>query len=312
MRFVTFRDTGGTRAGVLPWNGSGADGRVADLGHESLRRRIPGLEPQLQAIIEAGIGSVVEAVFRDGVPDDAWLPIREVQLLAPLPRPRRIIAVAHNYRDALAERGMELPTAPVVFAKDPLTVIGPEEPIVLPAGIGGVTYEAELAAVIGTPARKVAPDRALAHVAGYFIFNDVSASEIIRADGHFDRGKNFPTFGPSGPYFVTADEIADPQNLAVHLAVGDRVMQDSSTSRMLFGVADLISLLSADVGLEPGDVIATGTPAGVGSVRMPPMWLRPGDVLRTTVEGLGTLVNPVQESPAQESPTQEAVVSHVR
>lgn len=296
MRFVTFRDPGGARAGLLSGTGAGADDRVVDLGHAALRDRIGGSEPQIQALVESGIESVVEALSREEIPGEAWRPLPEVELLAPLPRPRRIFAAAHNYRDALAERGMALPEAPVVFAKNPLTVVGPGTPVLLPPGIGGVTYEAELAAVIGSRARNVKPERALAHVAGYFVFNDVSASEVIRADGNFDRGKNFPTFGPSGPYFATADEIADPQRLAIRLTVNDCVRQDSSTALMLFGVAELISRLSADPGLEPGDVIATGTPAGVASVQTPPTWIRPGDIMATTVEGLGTLVNPVREA----------------
>ena len=179
------------------------------------------------------------------MPRTATLPLAAVTLLAPMPAPRRIFGIAHNYRDALAERGMAHPEKPVLFMKAPRTITGPGQPIVLPAGIGGVTWEAELAAVIGVRAENVTKARALDHVAAYGCFNDISASEIIKADGHFDRGKNFATFGPFGPFLASRDEVPDPHALAGD-AEGRRPQSCSPARRsdMLFGVADLICYLS--------------------------------------------------------------------
>lgn len=296
MRFVTFDDGAGARAGVL----APAGDRVLDLAHPSVAGGLCGAEPQVLALIDAGLERVVAALRPETAPEAAWRPRAAVRLLAPLPRPRRIAAVAYNYRDAIAERGLDLPPEPVLFEKHPETVVGPDALVVLPPGIGGVTYEAELAAVIGRPARDVPVADALDFVAGYFAFNDVSASEIIRAERSFDRGKNFPTFGPSGPWLASADEIPDPQALSVRMSVSGVVRQASTTAQMLFGVAELIAFLSArGDGLKVGDVIATGTPAGVAPAQVPPTWIRPGDSLTVEVEGLGVLMNPVVEgSPA--------------
>lgn len=292
MRFVTFDDGAGARAGLLAPEGD----RLLDLAHPAVAGGLGGVAPQLLALVEAGLDRVVGALRPEDAPEDAWRPLADASLLAPLPRPHRIAAVAYNYRDAIAERGLALPDAPVLFEKRPETVVGPGATVFLPPGIGGVTYEAELAAVIGRPARHVKAEQALDHVAGYFAFNDVSASAIIRADGNFERGKNFPTFGPSGPWLASADEISDPHALSVRMTVSGVVRQMSSTAQMLFGVAELIAFLSdRGDGLRAGDVIATGTPAGVAPAQVPPTWIRPGDSLEVEVEGLGVLVNPVVE-----------------
>jgi 2-keto-4-pentenoate hydratase/2-oxohepta-3-ene-1,7-dioic acid hydratase in catechol pathway len=289
MRFITFRHAGVARAGILD-----GPGTVVDLGHESMRDALSGLEPRVERFVEHGLDRVAGAIARHGVAGAARLPLAAVELLAPL-RPARIVGVAYNYYDALAERNLAPPAEPVLFIKKPETVIGPGEPIVLPAGVGGVTYEAELAVLIGRECREVSVADALAHVAGYAAFNDVSASEMIRRDGHFERGKNLPTFGPFGPYLATADEIADPQALALGLTMDGERLQDGNTADMLFGAADLIAFLSRRMVLRPGDLIATGTPAGVAPVRNPPTWMRPGSTLSMWVEGLGTLSNPVVE-----------------
>ena len=290
MRFVTFHHDGFSRAGIVY---TGDDRRVLDLAHAAMREFLDGVQPQLPAFLKKGIAGVVTRLVAASIPDECWLSISDVRLLAPFPAPNRIIAAALNYRDALAERGMPLLDEPVVFLKHARTVVGPDQAVRLPADIGGVTWEAELAVVIAREARDVLPTEALDYVAGYFVFNDVSASEIIRADGNFERGKNLPTFGPSGPYFVTADEIPDPQDLGIRLTLNGEVMQDSSTAQMLFGVADLISRLSRTHHLECGDIVATGTPAGVGAVRKPPKWIKPGDVMVAEVDGLGRLTTPV-------------------
>lgn len=287
MRFVTFTEGGATRAGVLDRSATS----VADLAHADYRAALGGAAPQMLAMIENGLEPIVKAISKVQPSDGARLRLSQVRLEAPLPRPGRVVGAAHNYRCALAERGMPAPDAPVLFEKDPDTIVGPEALVLLPTGGGGCTYEAELAVVIGRKARNVSPDTALRYVAGYSIFNDISASEIIRADGGFKRGKNFPTFGPFGPYMATVDEIPDPQALDVSLEMDGKVMQRSNTAQMLFSVAELISILSHERALAPGDVIATGTPAGVAPVQNPPTWIPPGAVMTARVAELGALTN---------------------
>jgi 2-keto-4-pentenoate hydratase/2-oxohepta-3-ene-1,7-dioic acid hydratase in catechol pathway len=299
MKFVTFAEAGSVRAGVL--EGDGAVGSVIDLAHPAMRDALHGTAPQLQAMLEAGLQNLVARIAAHGLADAARLPLDAVTLLAPLPGPRQIFGIAFNYRDAVAERGIAPPAEPVLFMKASRTTIAQGDEIVLPAGIGGVTYEAELAAVIGKRAHNVATAQALDHVAAYGCYNDVSASEIIKADGHFDRGKNFATFGPFGPFLASADEIADPQQLAVSLTVDDRELQRGSTADMIFGVAELLSWLSKRGPLEPGDIIATGTPAGVAAMHKPPAWLKPGSTVMVQVEGLGRLANPIIEGAAPDA-----------
>ena len=301
MKFVTFNAHGVARAGLLLGDGSGADDRVVDLAHSSMRGALRDVAPQLQAMIEAGLPDIIKGIRAHGLAADATLPLDAVKLMAPLPAPRRIFGIAHNYHDALAERGMALPEKPVLFMKAPRTIAGPAAPIVLPAGIGGVTYAAELAAVIGVRAENVSKDRALDHVAAYGCFNDISASEIIKADGHFDRGKNFATFGPFGPFLASRDEVPNPNALRVSLKVDGRTLQFGSTRDMLFGVPDLICYLSSLQVLEPGDIIATGTPVGVAGLHQPPAWLKPGSIVEVEVEGLGSLQNSIIEGPAPDA-----------
>ncbi|MBK5962525.1 fumarylacetoacetate hydrolase [Rhodoplanes elegans] len=291
MRFVTFEHGGTVQAGMLT---TGPDGdTVLALGHPAFRD-VVGPEPNVIDLIRSGLDGVETRIAAVTAPADAHLPLSKVRLLAPF-TPGHIIGAAHNFRDAVAERKIAPPEKPVTFVKEPSAVAGPTDAIVVPPGIGGVTYEAELAVVIGRRAEAVAESEALSYVAGYCVLNDVSASDVIKADGHFRRGKNFPTFCPMGPALVSASEVPDPQNLRVWLAMDGVTLQDGTTADMLFSVATLISVLSALHPLEPGDVIATGTPAGVAPMRTPPTWLRPGAVLETEVEGLGRLVNPIVE-----------------
>jgi 2,4-diketo-3-deoxy-L-fuconate hydrolase len=301
MKFVSFSAQGAVRAGVLLGDGSGASDLIVDLAHPSMRETLRGVTPQLQALIETGLPSLVDNINAHRFKAEAMLPLHSVTLMAPLPEPRRIFGIAHNYRDALAERGMALPEQPVVFMKAPGTIAATGQPVILPAGIGGVTWEAELAAVVGERAENVSKACALGHVCAYGCFNDISASDIIKADGHFDRGKNFATFGPFGPFLVSADEIPDPHALTVNLKVDGRTMQAGSTHDMLFGIADLISYLSARQPLEPGDIIATGTPAGVAGMHKPAAWLKPGSVVEVEIEKLGRLINPITEGPVTDA-----------
>jgi 2-keto-4-pentenoate hydratase/2-oxohepta-3-ene-1,7-dioic acid hydratase in catechol pathway len=218
--------------------------------------------------------------------------LREADLLAPLPRPGKIVAIGRNYREHAAEEGVEPPPAPLIFAKWPSSVVGPGAEVRWdPALTAKVDYEAELAVVIGRTARRVPVETALDHVLGYTCLNDVSARDIQFGDGQWVRGKSLDTFCPMGPALVTADEIGDPQDLAISCTVGDERVQDARTSAMYFGVAEIISYCSMSFTLEPGDVIATGTPAGVGVFRDPPRFLGDGDRVAVEIERIGRLEN---------------------
>jgi 2-keto-4-pentenoate hydratase/2-oxohepta-3-ene-1,7-dioic acid hydratase in catechol pathway len=212
----------------------------------------------------------------------------------PIARPGKIVCVGLNYRDHAEEQGIEVPPRPLLFAKWPSAVIGPGEPIVLPSLSREVDYEAELGVVIGARARAVAADDALDVVAGYVCVNDVTARDLQFSDGQWTRAKSLDTFCPVGPELVSVSEIADPQNLAIRCSVNGDVLQDSSTADMIFGVRELVAFVSEAITLEPGDLIATGTPAGVGYTRTPPRFLAPGDTVTVEVEGVGALTNPVR------------------
>ena len=226
--------------------------------------------------------------------DKGWLTKRsEAYWLAPVPRPGKLICIGLNYRDHAAESNMPIPERPVVFSKFSTAVIAPGEPVVLPITSMQVDYEAELAVVIGRRAKNVSASRALEYVLGYTAFNDVSARDFQFADGQWQRGKSCDTFAPMGPKIVTPDLVPNPHKLSIKLTLNDRTMQDSNTDQLIFGVPELIEFLSETITLEPGDVIATGTPPGVGFARKPPVFLRPGDQMEVDIEGVGKLNTPV-------------------
>jgi 2-keto-4-pentenoate hydratase/2-oxohepta-3-ene-1,7-dioic acid hydratase in catechol pathway len=225
----------------------------------------------------------------------APLPLADCRLLSPVAAPSKILAIGLNYADHARERGQKRPAAPITFVKTNNTIVGPGEPVAFrTADSNEVDYEAELAVVIGRRARRVTRDEALQTVLGFTCCNDVSARDAQFGDGQWIRGKSFDTFCPLGPWIVTADEIPDPQALRIACRVNGQTLQDSSTAEMIFGVAHLISYLSTYITLEPGDVIATGTPSGVGFARQPPIYLHDGDVVDVEIEKIGTLTNPIQ------------------
>src|SRR4051794_24100541 len=217
--------------------------------------------------------------------------------MLPIDRPGKIICVGLNYRDHAEEQGADLPTAPLLFAKWNNTLIGPGEPIAIPPLVTKCDYEAELGVVIGSTVSRVSAENALEAVAGYVCVNDVSARDLQFGDGQWTRGKSLDTFCPLGPEIVTADEIGDPQRLALRTRVNGDTMQDSSTEHMVFGVAELLSHCSRAFTLEPGDVLLTGTPWGCGEFMDPPRHLQPGDVVEVEVAGIGVLRNPVRSAP---------------
>lgn len=218
---------------------------------------------------------------------------KDIMICAPVPRPGKIVCVGLNYRDHAMESGMAIPKSPVIFSKFSSCAIGSGDQIVIPKGSDETDYEAELAFVIGRRAKNVGRDDALNYVFGYTNFNDVSARDFQFADGQWQRGKSCDTFAPMGAFIATADEITDPQKLSIQLRLNGNVMQDSNTNQMIFGVAELVEFLSGFITLEPGDVVATGTPPGVGFARKPPVYLNDGDVAEVEIEGLGILSNPV-------------------
>lgn len=233
------------------------------------------------------------AMIREQAAPEAWRPITEVEVLAPVPNPRSLTCIGLNYRDHAIETGAEIPKYPVVFAKHSSSIVGTGAQIVLPEASTEVDYEAELAVVIGRRVFQATPDEAIRAVAGYTVMNDVSARDWQARTSQWMTSKSFPTFGPMGPALVTADELGDGSGLRIGLRVNGETLQDSTTSQMIFGVAELISYLSQFWPVEPGDVIATGTPAGVGFTRTPPIFLRAGDEVETSIEGIGMLRNRV-------------------
>ena len=214
------------------------------------------------------------------------------RLLSPVPRPGKVACIGLNYRDHAKEQGVEPPKTPIVFSKFPTCIAAPETPIRLGTA-QKVDWEAELAVVIGRRAKGVKKEKAYDYVLGYACFNDVSARDFQFADGQWQRGKSCDTHGPFGPYVLTADEVKDPHALRIALRVNGQTMQDSSTSQMIFGVPELVEWTSENITLEPGDLIATGTPPGVGFARKPSVYLKAGDVVEVEIEGLGVLRNPV-------------------
>jgi 2-keto-4-pentenoate hydratase/2-oxohepta-3-ene-1,7-dioic acid hydratase in catechol pathway len=211
----------------------------------------------------------------------------------PIERPGKIVCVGLNYRDHAVEQGVPLPEAPLLFAKWPNALIGPGEPIVIPPLVTKCDYEAELGVVIGARAKDVSAENALDVVAGYICVNDVSARNLQFADGQWTRGKSPDTFCPVGPWLVPRNDVPDPQSLAIRAILNGEPVQESTTANMVFGVAELIAYIAQTVTLEPGDLIATGTPAGVGAFRDPPVFMQPGDEITIEIERLGSLTNPV-------------------
>ena len=211
----------------------------------------------------------------------------------PIPRPGKIVCVGLNYKDHAEEQGAELPAAPLLFAKFTTALIGPGDPIVIPSIVTKCDYEAELGVVIGTSVRNVSKENALEAVAGYVVANDVSARDLQFADGQWTRGKSPDTFCPVGP-LVPAAEIADPHALGIRALLNGEAVQDSTTATLIVGIDEVVSYVSRTSTLEQGDLILTGTPAGVGVFRNPPRLLQPGDEITIEIDGVGSITNPVR------------------
>lgn len=290
MRLVTYTDGFGAKLGVI----DSTETHVIDL-HAASSGQLPGtMLPFLQRGDEAMALAAELQTRTDLAPFSVALD--RVKLLSPIANPSKIIAVGRNYADHAAEQKKPIPTSPVLFAKYPSAIIGPEDTITWPSALTQkVDYEAELAFLIGKPAKNVPEAEALRYVAGYTICNDVSARDLQFADQQYTRAKSLDTFCPLGPWLVTPDEIPDPQALGLKAILNGQVMQNAHTSQMIFSVAYLIAFMSRAFTLFPGDLITTGTPGGVGFARTPEVYMHAGDEIIIEVEGIGRLRNICRE-----------------
>jgi 2-keto-4-pentenoate hydratase/2-oxohepta-3-ene-1,7-dioic acid hydratase in catechol pathway len=284
MRFATIQTSAGPRAALL----HGQD-------YVDLHATDPALPGSVRQLLEAGPDALVAAGQAAQRPQAVRYPAAQVKLLAPIPDPPKIVCLGLNYRDHAAESGAPIPKDPVLFSKYATALVGHNEPIVLPPVSTEVDYEAELVVVVGKGGRNLPADAAMAHVAGYTIGHDVSARDwqLKKDQKQWMVGKTFDTFAPTGPVLVTADEVPDPHQLAIRLRLNGQTMQDSNTRQMIFPVGEVLAYLSKVFTLQPGDLIFTGTPPGVGFARKPPVFLKAGDVVEVEIEKLGVLRNPV-------------------
>ncbi len=260
-------------------------------------RRVGSLEGEEIRPLGSSASSMIEFIVGGGSPEpgEDVVALEDARIHAPIALPGKIIGIGLNYEDHAQETGADIPEKPIVFTKYPNTIVGPGEPIRIPPITEQADYEAELAVVIGREARNVPESEALEYVFGYTNANDVSSRDLQFSEGgQWTRSKSIDTFCPIGPYIATTDEVPDPQDLSVRCILNGETVQDGTTSKMIFSVAELISFLSSGMTLEPGDVIVTGTPPGVGMARDPQLWLKDGDEVSIEIEGLGTLTNPVE------------------
>ena len=278
MRYVTFEVEGTIRPGIIFTQDTVID--LSGLGFASLLD-----------LIEAGPEAQAGTKGADRSPGATQHALASVRLLAPIPKPRKLICVGLNYRDHAIETGAEIPKVPTIFNKFATAVIGPGANIVLPKVSKAPDYEAELAFVIGRGGRNIAAANWQEHVFGYTLLNDVTARDYQRATSQWLMGKTFDTFAPMGPWIVTPDEISDPHSLDIQMEINGERLQNSNTRELIFKIPDLIAFLSSVFTLEPGDIVSTGTPAGVGFVRKPPRFLQPGDDVIVKIPAIGELHN---------------------
>src|SRR5262245_63024533 len=282
MRLATIQTPSGPRAAV----------RVGD-AYVDLHATDPALPPTMRGLLSGGPEALAAAAAAAARASAVKVPGAKV--LAPVPDPAKIICIGLNYRDHAEESKAKIPAEPILFSKYSTALIGPDQPIVLPPVSQKVDYEAELVIVIGKKGRPKSKEAALAHIAGYTVGHDVSARDWqLEKDGkQWMVGKTFDTFAPVGPTLVTRDEVPDPHKLGIRLRVNGKTMQDSNTEQMIFSVAQLVCYLSAVFTLEPGDLVFTGTPPGIGHALKPPVYLTGGEVTEVEIDLLGVLRNPV-------------------
>ena len=284
MKLAIFTHSGSTRVGVVLGD------EIADLSATA-----PDLPAEMCALLAAGADALATAQRAAG--KAKRIPLADVKLEAPVLRPPKVLAVGLNYADHVAESGLEAPKVPMIFNKQSTAVSGPRDPFHLPRVSDRLDYEGELGFVIGRRCRHVPKDRAAEVIAGYTIVNDVSVRDWQLRVPTFTMGKSFDTHCPCGPWIATPDEVGDPHTLGLRTWVNGELRQDSNTKHLIFDCFDLVEHLSTAFTLEPGDLIATGTPGGVGAVSRPPRYLKAGDVVRIAIERIGELENAVIEEP---------------
>lgn len=290
MRLVTYDSNGKWRAGILIDDevvDASAAATALDIGaNEVSSRDVLRLAPQKQFDLEKAARALANSQHAD------VHHLKDICLGPPIPDPDKVICLGLNYRSHAEEAGLKPPEIPILFAKYRNALIGPTSPIILPGLSREIDYEGELAVVVGKQCKDVTAGDALEYVAGYMALNDVSARDLQFRSSQWLSGKTLDTFAPCGPSLVI-NEISDPQNLNISTRVNGQTLQQSSTRNMIFSVAETIAYISQLLTLEPGDIIATGTPEGVGFKRNPPIFLQDGDVVEVEIEGIGTLRNPV-------------------
>jgi len=285
MRLITF-----TSSNQIPHLGALLTNELL-LDLNQVNARLPTDMLDFLNLGQSGMELAREAVELS--PNEGVLPLAEVELLAPVPRPGKIICMGHNYSDHIGIGRSAPPEFPNFFCKTTNTVIGPNQPIIIPSVTEQVDYEAELAVVMGRRANRVSEAEALDYVAGYTIFNDVSARDYQKRGSQWFLGKSFDTFGPMGPALVTPDDIRDPHNLELSLTLNDQEMQHTNTGNMIFSIPYQISYLSRVIALEPGDILSTGTPAKTELAKSLPPFMKAGDIVSIQLEGIGVLTNPL-------------------
>jgi 2-keto-4-pentenoate hydratase/2-oxohepta-3-ene-1,7-dioic acid hydratase in catechol pathway len=276
MKLVTFVQGGGDTKDARP--GLVVDGGIVDLAAEGFEDAIAFIGAQ-------------DSVQSDVAKKKPSIALDKVKLLAPVPAPPRIFGIGVNYAEHAKESGHDTQKVPTVFPVMSSAVVGPGAEVIIPKASQTVDYEAELAVVIGRPGYQIPAAKAMEHVFGYTIMNDVSARDVQRATTQWSLGKSFPTFAPMGPWIVTTDELSDPHALGITLTIGPDKLQDSNTSLLIFKIPALIEYISGITPLQVGDVISTGTPAGVGMGRTPPRWLKAGEEMVIHIDGIGELKN---------------------
>jgi 2-keto-4-pentenoate hydratase/2-oxohepta-3-ene-1,7-dioic acid hydratase in catechol pathway len=285
MKLATFTHDGTTRIGAVDGD------EMVDLAAAA-----PALPSPMVAFLEAGPEALAAA--HAAMADGPRIPLADLRLEAPIARPPKFLAVGLNYADHAAEAGLERPRYPTVFNKQSTCVTGPTDPIHVPRASHVVDYEGELGFVIGRRCRHVSRDDAIDVIAGALVVNDVTVRDWQLRIPTWTMGKSFDTHGPIGPWIVTPDELPDPHQLRLRTWVNGELRQESSTKELIFDCFALVEHLSTAFTLEPGDIVATGTPAGVGITMKPPQLLKAGDVVRVGIEGIGEIENPVIDEPS--------------
>ncbi len=298
MKLVTFRKSR-TEKSIGIWMGE----YLIDLPLASKRYKTLVIPAEMKSLLELGskgmlavrdIAKRVTADLENGKTLSCLISTPKVKLTSPIEKPEKIICIGQNYIDHCREQGVEPPSRPVIFAKFWNALNGPFDPVLIPSVSDKIDYESELAFVIGKKGKGISQEKAMSYVAGYMVLNDITARDIQKSDGQWIRGKTSDTFAPCGPWLTTRDEIKEPHNLPIRLRLNGKVMQESNTSNLIFKIPYLIWFISQNITLQPGDIISTGTPPGVGFARKPPVFLKKGDKVEAEIDGLGTLCNIIQ------------------